>query len=180
MIPLLIGPMPTMPLLPMLLIAGIGGGALLLVLAAAVWPPKCRGYRPARGTPNPKLPQGGSGTAPVTDVTTTAEAYRRYVITETLKPFTVDVDAKRLALNIGTLSVDLNAAGVGTVTCDGKPMPVRSISINVQAGKLVNVQLGIVPRPLPTRCVKGPEGWRCTRHVGHDGPCAAVPDRSAS
>lgn len=26
-----------------------------------------------------------------------------------------------------------------------------------------------------TVCELAPEGWRCTRHVGHDGPCAAVP-----
>jgi hypothetical protein len=25
-----------------------------------------------------------------------------------------------------------------------------------------------------TRCDKAPEGWKCTREGGHDGPCAAV------
>lgn len=24
-------------------------------------------------------------------------------------------------------------------------------------------------------CLKPPDGWRCTRPKGHDGPCAAVP-----
>jgi hypothetical protein len=26
-----------------------------------------------------------------------------------------------------------------------------------------------------TGCTKPPDGWRCTRPKGHDGPCAAVP-----
>lgn len=26
-------------------------------------------------------------------------------------------------------------------------------------------------------CTIPPEGWRCTRTRGHDGPCAAVPDK---
>lgn len=25
-------------------------------------------------------------------------------------------------------------------------------------------------------CDKAPKGWKCTRDVGHDGPCAAVKD----
>lgn len=26
------------------------------------------------------------------------------------------------------------------------------------------------------RCHRGPPGWKCTRKVWHEGPCAAVPD----
>lgn len=26
-------------------------------------------------------------------------------------------------------------------------------------------------------CTRPPEGWRCTREAGHDGPCAAEPTR---
>jgi hypothetical protein len=32
--------------------------------------------------------------------------------------------------------------------------------------------------PLP--CTKPPEGWRCTREAGHDGPCAAIPSRAVN
>lgn len=28
---------------------------------------------------------------------------------------------------------------------------------------------------LGTKCDKPPPGWRCTRTLGHDGPCAALP-----
>lgn len=31
-----------------------------------------------------------------------------------------------------------------------------------------------------TSCDKAPEGWRCTREYGHDGPCAAVRALTAS
>ncbi len=27
---------------------------------------------------------------------------------------------------------------------------------------------------LPRRCILPPDGWRCTRKPGHDGPCAAI------
>lgn len=27
----------------------------------------------------------------------------------------------------------------------------------------------------PETCTKPPEGWRCTRPKGHEGPCSAVP-----
>lgn len=30
----------------------------------------------------------------------------------------------------------------------------------------------------PEECSIAPEGWRCTRDGGHDGPCAAEPDRA--
>lgn len=30
-------------------------------------------------------------------------------------------------------------------------------------------------RGAPKRCAKAPEGWFCTRHAGHPGPCAAWP-----
>jgi hypothetical protein len=29
------------------------------------------------------------------------------------------------------------------------------------------------------RCGKAPAGWRCTRAINHDGPCAAEPDDSS-
>lgn len=33
-------------------------------------------------------------------------------------------------------------------------------------------------RPLPSQsgCALPPDGWHCTRDVGHSGPCAAIPD----
>lgn len=30
-------------------------------------------------------------------------------------------------------------------------------------------------RATPEHCRVPPQGWRCTREPGHDGPCAAVP-----
>lgn len=30
----------------------------------------------------------------------------------------------------------------------------------------------------PDPCLKPPEGWRCTRDAGHEGPCAAVEDEA--
>lgn len=32
----------------------------------------------------------------------------------------------------------------------------------------------------PLTCPAPPPGWRCTREVGHGGPCAAVPTRSVA
>lgn len=33
----------------------------------------------------------------------------------------------------------------------------------------------MVDFPLPPVCQVPPEGWACTRKVGHEGPCAAIP-----
>jgi hypothetical protein len=49
-------------------------------------------------------------------------------------------------MNVKTVDANINAAGMGTVLIDGKPVThVRAVRIVTQAGQLTRVELEVVP-----------------------------------
>ena len=58
---------------------------------------------------------------------------------------TIKVEAEFMTVRIGTLAVEFNALGFGSVLLDGKPVKCRSLSIKSVPGKVAEIILEVLP-----------------------------------
>lgn len=73
------------------------------------------------------------------------DEFAEFVVAE--KPETLEVFPKRLVCRVGSVSINLNERGFGTVEVNGVSLRVKSLKIEATPGHVPIVILEIVPIP---------------------------------
>lgn len=57
----------------------------------------------------------------------------------------IRVEPARTLIKAGTLEVDVDATGFGSIKVDGKPLAVREMTVHVRAGEVVRADMTVLP-----------------------------------
>lgn len=72
--------------------------------------------------------------------------FAEFVFTDEVKVSPCELKVgDRLHLEVGTLEVDLDGTGLGTVSIDGRKVKCRALSVDVKAGQVPKVIVEIIP-----------------------------------